>query len=168
MYNLEQVNSVIRIQTWSSFDFCFSIWLSYRPNYIIPTLTDTTASTLEDHKKSISVHSLESFENIPHLFNSPNIPISWEKHKGSEQEYFPLTLQWKVHKVNGVHVGGRKLFGESMLDARHTARFFQLTSFDLHSSLRDGHRDTHFNNKRTRRRVLYISREYIIHLQWQL
>lgn len=75
-------------------------------------------------------------------------PVSWGKHKVWEQKYFPTRLQWKVQEVNDIHVGGRKLFSESRLDARHNARFFHITSFDLHSNLRDGYHYAHFNNKK--------------------
>lgn len=35
-----------------------------------------------------------------------------------------------------------------MLDARHNARFFHITSFDLPNNLRDRYHYTHFNNKK--------------------
>lgn len=167
MYNLEQMNSCVETQTWSRQRVlcCLIILL---PKLCHSVLSCTTASTMEGHQTSISIYILESSPNGPHLFNFPYFPVSWGKHKGWEQKYFPSRLQWKVQEVNDIHVGGRKLFSESMLDARYNARLFHVTSFDLHSNLMDGYHYAHFNNKKTRLGALYFSRDYTIHLHWQL
>lgn len=144
IYNLEQINPCIK--TWSH-RLVLSHLIILLPKLYHSMLTYITASTLQVHKMSISF----MFWKVPQIFLtcsiSPASQYPGENIRARSRKIFHQNFKEKFNRLMAyVWEEGRKLFNEWMLDVRHNARFFHITSFDLPQNLRDGYHYTHFNN----------------------
>lgn len=131
---------------FDAFVLCFFIQSSYNPASLILCFH----TQLLQHWNSIFTVSLWQVSKIfLHLFNFPNCPISWEKHKNYTTNIFHHYFKERSERVIA-YIWGRKLFIEHMLDARHSLGAFTLPHVTFATAPHEGYYYTHFNSRKQR------------------